>query len=920
MILENLRIKVNKYKKLRDSIHDIILSLKKDEWINIKDIIKKLEEFNINISEYILNKILIEWMDNPSNNNVFLPTDTDWLYYDKKNKILFSTIYYKEPTIGKYREKIKNDELENQEKERKKLILDLKLENDISTIPNNIYENVIDKLNINLLQDIKKYINKKIIENNIKSPIYEDEWKYLMEFIKDNDLTLKDNWIRYKPSDKWIIPEKKDLDKFVPIWYFKYGKSVIESIDESNNLLTIMFHNTLKKFKLDLLLINKSIRINKNFIKKPVKLKDKKLLYLKDVQLDIPIYHKKRKKDGVISFLSDKERYLTVDLIDKKIKIPYRDFLISQNILIDKNLDINKININKDNIVWVNLNFIGWNINCKCLNINDDVKFKTNNKVQYGKVYLITNNNTIGIMSNNYVQYLKINNIWKKVEIDKLEKVKKLLDIHINDIVILNDYIWSYKDSKSRKNQYGIVKNKNYNYSVEVETQNKRTLFFNNKHISDGNLYFIKRYQSTKKQPIDKHKNKTNSFSNNDYNWISVTNENIERIKIGYFIKYFDALTNKYKIGQLYDITFNQFIVKSEGRQFQINKYSTFGLVCNCFYSVNKKQETKADKEDTEINLDNWIKIDNLNEIHNGDKIKVVFKSNKKNVISGVAELSNGKHIVKNKSNIYYYINLYTMNVYKKKEINNSNDQNQGNWVKINKITDIKRGDKIKFNITGSGVVVDINSSYVVYEFGKNEESYVSVYVLLKTGYVLNKVEFSQVVIINNIKYIVLKTTNTEIKCLNTVTGAVENIDIDDFYDKMKILNVDKLLYKGKNIRKINNINELKKGDKILVTMSSGYETTITDINYLTKTISFVYIHSFMDRLFDIFKDKIWLFEPDWVLVNNIEELKNGMTVKYLNKVYIVGSVNLKDKYVMLKNKLGTISYLFTKMKIYKEN
>jgi hypothetical protein len=75
-----------------------------------------------------------------------------------------------------------------------------------------------------------------------------------------------------------------------------------------------------------------------------------------------------------------------------------------------------------------------------------------------------------------------------------------------------------------------------------------------------------------------------------------------------------------------------------------------------------------------------------------------------------------------------------------------------------------------------------------------------------------------------------------------------------------------------------------------------------------------------MDRLFDIFKDKIWLFEPDWVLVNNIEELKNGMTVKYLNKVYIVGSVNLRDKYVMLKNKLGTISYLFTKMKIYKEN
>jgi hypothetical protein len=136
MILENLRIKVNKYKKLRDSIHDIILSLKKDEWINIKDIIKKLEEFNINISEYILNKILIEWMDNPSNNNVFLPTDTDWLYYDKKNKILFSTIYYKEPTIGKYREKIKNDELENQEKERKKLRLDLKLENEISTKPN----------------------------------------------------------------------------------------------------------------------------------------------------------------------------------------------------------------------------------------------------------------------------------------------------------------------------------------------------------------------------------------------------------------------------------------------------------------------------------------------------------------------------------------------------------------------------------------------------------------------------------------------------------------------------------------------------------------------------------------------------------------------------------------------------------------
>ena len=97
-------IKVDKYQKLKDLIHDIVVDLEKDQWINLDDLSKKLKESNIIISTSILDIFLKEF--NAGKGEIFDENDEDWLFYDENDKILFSPFHFdKQSAFGKGRKK-----------------------------------------------------------------------------------------------------------------------------------------------------------------------------------------------------------------------------------------------------------------------------------------------------------------------------------------------------------------------------------------------------------------------------------------------------------------------------------------------------------------------------------------------------------------------------------------------------------------------------------------------------------------------------------------------------------------------------------------------------------------------------------------------------------------------------------------------
>jgi hypothetical protein len=111
-INEELKIKTDK--KLKDAIHDIVTTLKSDEFFDFGTISNILRhQYNIFITPNLLERFFILWNDNKD--SIFNKSDKKWLKWDSKEKIIQNNIKIgnKKPVLAKSRKKlIKKDEEE----------------------------------------------------------------------------------------------------------------------------------------------------------------------------------------------------------------------------------------------------------------------------------------------------------------------------------------------------------------------------------------------------------------------------------------------------------------------------------------------------------------------------------------------------------------------------------------------------------------------------------------------------------------------------------------------------------------------------------------------------------------------------------------------------------------------------------------
>lgn len=342
-IYEN--VKINKYKKLRDAIHDIITDLDKDQWLNIKDLSEELLKFNIRIPEEILIKIISSWK-NKKDYTILEPTDIDWFFYDDKNNIVFNALNFSNPpSLGKSRERIKKEEKKKKKEDEKKRRIEIidnvkKIESKHPIkcpIPTMVILDTFVNVDENDVLEIKEFI-EKAIENNKINNLYEEAWDYMVKRIPvDLEYEIKkDTWLLHKlNTNKWVLPDYIDFDIKVRVWYYKYGKGSIDYM--YGDYLTIDFDRIIpvKRINTKLAMSNKSIRIDKSYKKEPLKLEGFEYAYLKDLRIGNRIYHKKRGYGKVYQNLAYNNN-IEFEFDGKIVRMTKRQFLKEQNILVEK--------------------------------------------------------------------------------------------------------------------------------------------------------------------------------------------------------------------------------------------------------------------------------------------------------------------------------------------------------------------------------------------------------------------------------------------------------------------------------------------------------------------------------------------------------------------------------------------------------
>lgn len=507
----NESVKIQKYKKLRDAIHDIVVELDKDSWLTIKQLSEELKKFNIKINELVLNKILDNWQ-NKKDYTILDILDDEWLFYDKENNSVFTTLKFPKPSsLAKSRKNIIKEEIKKQkeqdEKRKEEIIENVdKIEEKDSIkcpISTKMILDTFDNVEEEDIIKIKKFIEKSINNKEIEY-LYEPAWYFMVKKVSDDILngglgySLKSTWNKHKPNTKkWVIPVEEDFDNNVIIWHYKYGEGKIDAIYD--DVLSINFEGekVIKRIKIKSSLLNKSIRINKSFKKRPINIDGYRHAYLKDLERGDQVYHKKRGNGEVIENLkySDDIKFL-FDL--KNIKMNKNEFLINQNILISDEMydKIKKRKLNNKSSYKSSYNsYNGYNYNndfvpsgYSLLNyINEIEEGDILYSKEYGYIYIIKSHinsikNGYGIFRNNKYIYLNSEIMKKNIFIkknkkvssfdeynkDKIDwvKVNNMNDLNINDIVKYENDNYEYKVVSIGKNWINIRSKMGFEYRI----------------------------------------------------------------------------------------------------------------------------------------------------------------------------------------------------------------------------------------------------------------------------------------------------------------------------------------------------------------------------------------------------------------------------------------------------------------------
>lgn len=601
----NESIKINKYKKLKDSIHDIVTKLNNNQWLDMIQLSKELKSFNIVIQPIVLKKMLNDWINN--NSRIFDNDDYEWLYYDKDSDIVFNTLgFEKKKNLGKYRRKqIKeyNKKLKTELEKKKKDIIENvnKIEKNkklTCPIPTEIFLDLFNDIDENDIIQLKKSINDEIKNKKLKN-LYEPTWDFIIDISTKSigeggygyELKDKEEWDKHKPKEDWVIPDEKDIDKYIPVWYFKYGIGKITSYDGYQ--MSIEFDGSYipKNFNAISLLNNKTIRINKEYIKKPSDIDGYKPARLIDLSYGSNILHKDR-GEGTIYSIGEYNIKMNID--NKSIKIPTNLFHIYQKILEPVEIYNKKNEERKNNIV----NELKIK-NKKEISDNEYIKITNKNDIKEGDtvyIYSTKIKRKISSINNDMVNFDNFN---YSSDIDNLIKYgvyKKVSDINNNDddkFIIVNNI--------NELKPGDIVKHKKFGIGVILEIDN----FFINVDFNNINRFISKTYTIDNKL-LSKKEEKIKPFDEYTEYWIPV--ENINELEKGMVVKY---INRKYKVDKIDGDYIN---INS------INHSSKIGMPFrkNMIYKKNndnKKETINKNTEKDYVNVDNhqfprpqWIK------------------------------------------------------------------------------------------------------------------------------------------------------------------------------------------------------------------------------------------------------------------------------------------------------------------------
>jgi len=879
----NESIKVDKYKKLKDSIHDIVTKIPKDKWLTVSELSKKLKEHNINMPTSLLAKFLTDWK-NGKKNPIFLPLDSEWLFFDSDNNSVFSTLHFQQPpSMGKSRRKIsekeKKEAEEAEEKKRKSDIEKLKEQDKAinSPIPSEVILDTFQEVDVSDVTNIMKNLYTSIESGEIES-LYEPAWEQMIKIgttpISEGGFGLElkdDTWEQHKPDDQWVVPEEKDLDKGVPVWYFKYGKGVID--DVTDNMLEIKFDDidgkkTDKKLKTFAVLKNKSIRINKDYVKNNSNKKGYDIAYLKDLKVNDEIYHKTRKKDGVIKSIPtimDKDIKLTID--DKTVKLTVGEFLRDQNILTKEKTKSTVTSSTNGSSIWKPIKTI--NDFKDNVNIGDQIKYGIGNIVaNILDIDYDTDKVTIKTTFNNSFEWdlnrlIDMNVRLKEGKIDgDLVKVKDVSELEVGMPVM-----------------YGGIKIKG-----NVSEINSHQIIIRNEHgviITCGFLcdllgieHFIDKIGIWKIIP------------KKEDEWIKITN--VKDLKIGDQIQYsekrIDGIIKKMDDSLM-------FVDNEFGASVHWNKYYFTGTI-----GIWKKRKPKVKFK--------WEMVHNVSFLKKGDTVKAMKKSaiwiNKsENIIGEITNIYKTQMMNDPNSSDELTIKLNDgtetkvrtkdiTNTYKKVYIKDKPkqldmfDQENRELNKFNKdkpfdINDYEKVTNIKELSEGDTVYLEFKK-----KVGKIEK--------INNGLISIKGDGLNITIAG------LSVTNGNVyKRKNNLTS------FSDAYKTTGNIGFNKDKSTGGDWVKIKSPSEFRKGLKVkhgntIYTIDSIVGGTVSmkdkfgsSETWTTKGYIREGIYKQLTKIVD--KTQTSKNDTEWIKITDPSELKKDMTVKYKDKEYTVSSI-----------------------------
>lgn len=212
-------------RKLRDSVHDVIVQLKKGETIDVESLTNELtSEFKITISPALLDKILDEYIKlrrkEKTSISIFNRDDMRWfgIREIKGVKEMRNNLHYLKPVLTKHKQRL------FQEADKKRLddaykagMKDLNFSEE--TIKKSL---VLQKAEDSI--DIIKYIYSDVVINKMYHNTYDNCWKLMMLIGKKNGLDRVRGWWQYAPES--VKKEYQESGK----WGYELTKPKSEAV------------------------------------------------------------------------------------------------------------------------------------------------------------------------------------------------------------------------------------------------------------------------------------------------------------------------------------------------------------------------------------------------------------------------------------------------------------------------------------------------------------------------------------------------------------------------------------------------------------------------------------------------------------------------------------------------------------------